>query len=57
MSLREWLPRASYDHPVTVLVAFVASLVVGAVAWTRIVRPIEGFLRAGWARLLAWVRA
>ncbi len=34
--MREWLPAAAYDRPVTVLMAFIALLVVGTLATMRI---------------------
>ncbi len=37
--MREWLPAASYDRPVTVLMAFVALLVLGVISWTRM--PVQ----------------
>lgn len=39
MNLRTWLPALSYDKPVTVLVGFLALLVIGLIAWTRI--PVQ----------------
>ena len=33
---REWLPTVSYDRPVTVLMIFVALLVLGLLSWNRI---------------------
>lgn len=38
---RESLPRLAYDHPVTVLMGFVACLVLGIVAYSRI--PVQMF--------------
>ena len=34
--MRRWLPAAAYDHPVTVMMAVLALLVVGGIAWQRI---------------------
>jgi HAE1 family hydrophobic/amphiphilic exporter-1 len=34
--MKELLPRLSYDHPVSVLMMFLASMVVGIIAWSRI---------------------
>ena len=36
MNLRERLPRLAYDQPITVLMGFVACLVVGLVALTLV---------------------
>ena len=33
---REWLPTLSYDRPVTVLMVFLALLVLGVLSWNRI---------------------
>ena len=34
--MRRWLPAAAFDHPVTVMMAVLALLVVGGIAWKRI---------------------
>ncbi len=34
--MRRWLPVLSYDRPVTMLMAFVALIVIGLIAWWRI---------------------
>jgi HAE1 family hydrophobic/amphiphilic exporter-1 len=43
--MRNWLARASYDHPVTVCMGFLALLVLGTLSWSKI--PVsmmpEGF--------------
>jgi HAE1 family hydrophobic/amphiphilic exporter-1 len=41
MNLREMIPRLAYDRPITVLMGFVACLVVGIVAYVRI--PVQMF--------------
>lgn len=37
--MRRWLPALAYDRPVTVLVMFLALLVLGIIAWMRV--PIQ----------------
>ena len=34
--MRRWLPAVAYDHPVTVMMACLALLVIGSIAWGRI---------------------
>jgi HAE1 family hydrophobic/amphiphilic exporter-1 len=36
---RRWLPAQAYDRPVTVLMAFIALLVIGVIAWYRV--PVQ----------------
>ena len=38
--MRRWLPAISYDRPVTVLMAFLALLVIGSISWYRISNPM-----------------
>jgi len=54
MRLRERIPALSYDRPVTVLVSFLALLVVGLIAYTRI--PVQ-MMPSGFepSFLFAWV--
>lgn len=51
--MREWLPRLALDRPITVLMGFVALLVLGFVAWTRI--PIQ-MMPDGFEPGFMWVR-
>ena len=37
--MRRWLPALAFDRPVTVLVMFVALLVLGGIAWFRV--PVQ----------------
>jgi HAE1 family hydrophobic/amphiphilic exporter-1 len=54
MNLRERLPALAWDRPVTVLMAFVACLVIGVVAYTRIpVQMMPNGFEPGW--LWVWV--
>jgi HAE1 family hydrophobic/amphiphilic exporter-1 len=39
LSLREWLPAQAYDRPVSVIVGFLALLVIGLIAYARI--PVQ----------------
>ena len=34
--MRQWLPKLALDRPVSVLMVFLALLVLGALAWVRI---------------------
>ena len=50
--MRRWLPALSYDRPVTVLMLFVALMVVGLIAWQRI--PIQ-MMPDGFTPSFMWV--
>lgn len=51
--MRTWIPRAAYDHPVTVLMGFLAMTVLGVLAYTRI--PIQ-LMPEGFASHYLWVQ-
>lgn len=51
--MREWLPRLAVDRPVTVLMAFLALLVIGLIAWARI--PLQ-MMPDGFEPGFLWVR-
>ncbi len=51
--MRDWLPRFAFDRPVTVLVGFVALLVLGLLAYARI--PIQ-MMPEGFEPRFLWVR-
>lgn len=54
MNLRERLPSIAFDRPVSVLMLFVALLVVGAIAWVRIpVQMMPGGFDPGF--LYVWI--
>ena len=51
--MRRWLPETAYSRPVTVLMVFVALLVLGALAWVRI--PIQ-LMPEGFEPHFLWVQ-
>lgn len=52
--MRSWLPRTAFDHPVSVLMMFVALLVIGSIAYVRIpVQMMPSGFEPGW--LWMWV--
>lgn len=50
--MRRWLPRLAYDHPVTVLMGFIALLVVGLIAYVRV--PMQ-LMPSGFEPAQMWV--
>ncbi|MBT3221707.1 MAG: efflux RND transporter permease subunit, partial [Proteobacteria bacterium] len=50
--MREWLPRLALDRPVTVLMGFLALLVIGFIAWSRI--PLQ-MMPSGFEPNYLWV--
>lgn len=50
--MRRWLPSQAYDRPVTVLMMFVALLVIGSIAWLRM--PVQ-LLPSGFEPSFLWV--
>lgn len=51
--MRTWIPRNAYDRPVTVLMAFLAMLVLGVLAYSRI--PLQ-LMPEGFATHYLWVQ-
>ncbi|MFT4624500.1 MAG: HAE1 family hydrophobic/amphiphilic exporter-1 [Myxococcota bacterium] len=51
--MRDWLPALAYDRPVTVLMAFIALLVIGIIAWTRV--PVQ-MMPSGFDPGFLWVQ-
>lgn len=50
--MRRWLPELAWDKPVSVLMAFLALLVIGGIAWVRI--PVQ-MMPGGFELNLLWV--
>ncbi len=51
--MRDWIPRNAYDRPVAVLMAFLAMLVLGVMAYSRI--PLQ-LMPDGFASHYLWVQ-
>lgn len=51
--MRDWIPRTAWDRPVTVLMGFIALLVLGTLAYTRI--PLQ-MMPDGFEPRFLWVR-
>lgn len=50
--MREWLPALAVDRPVTVLMSFLALMVLGVIAWTRV--PVQ-LMPSGFEPSVLWV--